>query len=358
VQNGSYVDPEVQEVDLRTGKLLFTWDMAQHVPLSAGVIPPPTTAGPVWDAYHINALDVSPVGSQILVSARSTWTIYDVSTQSGQILWQLGGKQNQFTFPTSQLSDLTLNTGPSITLPGYPAGSFFQYQHNVRYLLDPNNTITGISLFDDGGENPGPESGPFGPGRGMNIRLDIDHLAAFVQSPAYYHSPDLFPSSQGDMQLLPNGNELIGWGSEPHYSEYSPNGTQIYDVLMPGMHISYRAFRNTWVGLPSTRPAVAVRRVNGQRAVYASWNGSTETVQWRLLAGPTPDSLSPVSTTPRTGFETAITTSAAGPFYQVQALGADDRVLRTSRIVGSRPHNPNPPPLPPIRHCHGSEVAS
>jgi hypothetical protein len=69
--------------------------------------------------------------------------------------------------------------------------------------------------------------------------------------------------------------------------------------------------------------------------VYASWNGSTETVAWQLLAGPTKKSLSPVSTTARTGFETAITTSAPGPFYEVKALAADGKVLNTSAVIHS-----------------------
>ncbi len=333
LRDGSYVDPEVQEIDLRTGRLIFTWNMAQHVPLSDSLVPPPTTAGEVWDAYHMNAVDVMPNGSQLLVSSRSTWTVYDISACTGRILWEIGGKQNQFTFPTAQLQDASLNTGPSITLPGYPAGSFFQYQHDVRYILGPNNTVIGISLFDDGGEDSGQYSGPYGPARGMFISLDPSSLTASIQSPLYYHSPTLYSESQGDLQTLANGDEFIGWGSESYYSEYAPNGTQLYDVLMPGSDISYRAFSETWVGLPLTRPAAAVRVVDGAPVVYASWNGSTETVAWRLLAGSNPCDLKPVLTTARMGFETALTTTSDGPFYEVQALDAQGHVLQTSSVV-------------------------
>ena len=72
---------------------------------------------------------------------------------------------------------------------------------------------------------------------------------------------------------------------------------------------------------------------SGQTTVYASWNGSTETSAWELLAGPKRTSLSPVSITPRTGFETAIATTAAGPFYEVRALDASGRVLKTSAVI-------------------------
>ncbi len=346
LKNGSYVDPEIQEIDLRTGKLIFTWDMHQHVPLSDSLVPPPTTAGQAWDVFHMNSLEVSPDGSQILVSARNTWTIYDIRhDQTGNILWELGGKENQFTFPTAQVNDSTLNTGPSVALPGHPPGSFFQYQHHARYVFDRNGMIAGISLFDDAGQASGPVSGPFGPGRGMVIDINLSNFTAMVQNPLYYHNPDLFPNSQGDVELLSNSDEFIGWGadvqssgtSNSYYSEYTSNARVLYDAVMPGQNVSYRAYRNIWVGLPLTRPAVAVRQVGGQRTVYASWNGSTETTSWQLLAGPSPNALKPVTTTPCTGFETAITTTNAGPFYQVQALGADGSVLSTSAVVSFPP---------------------
>ena len=98
--------------------MIFTWNMATHVPLSDSFVPAPTTPGQPWDVYHVNSIDVSPDGSQILISARNTWGIYDISHKTGQVLWQLGGKQNQFSLP----SDLI--TGPY--------DSAFQYQHDAR----------------------------------------------------------------------------------------------------------------------------------------------------------------------------------------------------------------------------------
>jgi len=134
------------------------------------------------------------------------------------------------------------------------------------------------------------------------------------------------------VEALPNDDEFIGWGAEHDYSEYTQNGAVLYDVVMPGGDISYRAYRNTWVGLPLTAPA-AVRLVNGSPVVYASWNGSTETVAWRLLAGPNPVALSPVSTTSRTGFETTLAAPTSSRFYQLQALDAQGQVLGTSHIL-------------------------
>jgi hypothetical protein len=325
VKRGVYVDCEVQEVNLRSGKLVFTWDMAKHIPLSDSLVPAPGSAGQVWDPYHMNSIDVSPDGSQLLVSSRNTWTVYDISHQTGQILWRIGGKENQFSLPSE------LITGPY--------GSAFQYQHDARYVPG------GISLFDDAGLGSAPTSGPYGAGRGMVLNLEVNTLTARLQSPLDYHDPVLRPSSQGDVQTVMNGDHFVGWGSDvqsdgssnSYYSEFTAGGTMIYDVLMPGENVSYRAFSDQWVGFPLTKPAAVVTQAGGQRTVYASWNGATEDAAWELLAGPNRSSLTPVSITSRTGFQTPIPMTVASRFYKVRALAADGAVLGSSAVIAARP---------------------
>ncbi len=321
-KKGTFFDPVVREVNLRTGKVIFTWDMAKHVPLSDSVVPVPTTPGKTWDAYHANSIDVSPDGSQVLVSARNTWGIYDISHTTGNLLWQLGGKQNQFSLPSS------LVTGPF--------GSAFQYQHDARFVPG------GISLFDDAGAGAPPFGGPYGASRGLILNLDPQNHAATLASPPDYHDPALFANSQGNLQDLPNGDALIGWGLEPlpggqigsYLTEYSPSGSVLSDYVLGGQQISYRAFTLPWVGLPLTKPsAAAASAANGQTTVYASWNGSTATQSWELLAGPSRKSLSEVSVTPRAGFETAIATTAAGPFFEVRAIDAGGNTLKASAVI-------------------------
>jgi Arylsulfotransferase (ASST) len=320
LKNGAYEDPVIQEVNLRNGQPIFSWNMAAHVPLSDSIVSAPTTPGQTWDPYHVNSIDVSPDGSQLLVSARNTWGIYDISRMTGQVLWQIGGKQNQFSLP----SDLI--TGPY--------NSAFQYQHDARFAPG------GISLFDNGGIGAPPDGGPYGPARGLILNVDLQNHTASLASPPYYHDPALYSNSQGNLQILGNGNVLIGWGSDSqagelssYYTEYSSSGSVLADFVLAGQDISYRAYSLPWVGLPLTRPAAAVTDANGQATVYASWNGSTQTVAWELLAGPTRASLSRVSISSRTSFETAIATTAAGPFYEVKALDAGGGVLNTSAVI-------------------------
>lgn len=313
-QDGAILDSEVQEVDLATGELVFSWDILDHVNPADSEVPASdaSSSGGVWDAYHMNSIDEGPNG-ELLISTRNMWAVYDIFRRNGRIRWQLGGKKSAFTF------------GPN--------ADFF-WQHDARFR--PGRRI---SMFDDGCCSQ-PDGTPEQESHGLILNLDFAHRRATVDQ-TYYHAPPLFSASQGNTQALPHGNQFIGWGQNSYYSEYAypgnsqNNGEQnlLYDAKMPGSDISYRAFRNRWVGKPYYPPSAAARARGGRSVVHASWNGSTETRGWQLLAGPHPRSLRVVGRAPRTGFETALATANPGPYFQVRALDAHGRVLGASRIV-------------------------
>jgi len=86
-----------------------------------------------------------------------------------------------------------------------------------------------------------------------------------------------------------------------------------------------------WVGLPLSRPAGAALQADDKTKVYASWNGATQVASWRVLAGDSASSLSVVARAARSGFETAIPVPQSYASFEVQALGADGRVIGVSR---------------------------
>ncbi|MEV7390641.1 arylsulfotransferase family protein [Streptomyces sp. NPDC091215] len=316
-KNGSIENSEIQEVDLATGRLLFSWNALDHLDPADSEEPVSSASSSdgVWDAFHINSVDEGPDG-RLLVSARNMWAVYDITRRSGSINYQLGGKKSDFTF------------GPDAD---------FYWQHDARYR--PGNRI---SMFDDGCCDL-PDGTPEQVSHGLILDLDLRGRKATVHR-TYYHRPPLESPTQGNTQALPNGNEFIGWGQSPYYSEYSgagntqgdPSRNLLYDAKLPGSNISYRAFRNEWTGAPYYPPSAAVRARAGAggNVVHASWNGSTRTRAWRVLAGSGPRSLSVVvAHAPRSGFETAVTTPAPGPYFQVKALDARGKVLGTSRVV-------------------------
>ncbi len=97
---------------------------------------------------------------------------------------------------------------------------------------------------------------------------------------------------------------------------------------------SYTVLKAPWSAAPAERPRIAVRAgAHGGIVAYASWNGATGVAQWRLLAGASQRSLSPVATVPRRAFETRIAIMAAPRYAAAQALGEQGQVLGTSAVT-------------------------
>lgn len=86
----------MQEIDITTGKVLFQWDSADHVPYSESEQPLPASTSTPWDWFHINAVHLDRDGN-LLIDSRDTWTAFKVNRRSGRIIWQLGGNASSFT---------------------------------------------------------------------------------------------------------------------------------------------------------------------------------------------------------------------------------------------------------------------
>ena len=253
------------------------------------------------DYFHINSIEVEPDGN-FLIDAKGTYAVYKVDRESGEVLWRLGGKRSDF-----EMGEGTRTVS----------------QHDARRQED--GTIT---IFDNGAP---PEV--HDQSRGIVVELDEEAMKATLVR-EYTHPEEPLATSQGNMQVLPNGNVFIGWGTEPFNSEYSKEGKLLFDLQFAGETQSYRAFRQVWSGRPAEDPAVAAERGKGDKVIiYASWNGSTETTTWRVLAGPNPEELEPVGSVPWEGFETAMAIRTDEPYVAVQAEDDSGHVLGTSEAI-------------------------
>jgi hypothetical protein len=252
--------------------------------------------GPQFDYFHINSIDIHPSGD-LLVSARNTWAVYRISRPSGKVVWRLGGKKSDFLLGK---------------------GARFSWQHDARAL-----GASGLTLFDNA---DAPQEEP--QTRGLVLSLDEKkRRAALVR--AYTHDPAVLAHMFGSVQAHGNGNVLVGWGASPLFTEYDSSGRVLFDATLPPGGQSYRALRFPWVGRPAEKPALAAK--DGR--LHASWNGSTESRSWRLLAGPSAGSLTAAGTFPRRGFETAIALPSRAKFAAVVALDAAGHPLATSDTI-------------------------
>ena len=300
--HGAVYEAVIQEIDVATGRLLFEWHSIDHVGVDESYEPLPIDAGNTYDYFHINSVDIEPNGN-FLVSARNTHSAYEIRRSDGAVLWRLGGKRSDFTF------------GPS-------AG--FKWQHDVRRL--PGGTVT---VFDNEGEHfrRGAQS------RAIVLRVDWKRRRVTLLH-SYRHHPPLLSTSEANVQSLPGGHMLVGWGSQRYVTEYAPDGKVLLDLRIGAYGVrSYRSYRFPWTGHPATRPAVAAVRGRTGTTVYASWNGATLVSAWRVYAGASEKRLHVVTQAPKNGFETAIRVDSRASVFRVAALDAHGRILRMSRSI-------------------------
>jgi hypothetical protein len=298
--DGVVLDGIVQEIDIQSGELLFEWHSLEHVGLEESLYEPPSDLEAAFDYFHINSIDVFDE-DHLLISARRTSAVYKVERKTGEVIWRLGGEQSDFEM-------------------GY--GTRTDWQHDARRHQD--GTIT---IFDNGGVQKDVQS------RGIVVEVDEDVMSATLVG-EYTHPNKILAATQGNLQVLPNGNVFVGWGSEPFYSEFGPDGKLLYDASFPSQVESYRAFRFPWKGQPEDRPAVVAEAGPDERVtIYVSWNGATEVDTWQVLSGGSPDKLEPAGSAPRKGFETAVTLYTSEPYLAVEAKDGSGTVLGTSEAV-------------------------
>lgn len=213
----------VQEIDIRTGRVLFQWNSADHVPYAQSEQPLPASASTPWDWFHLNAVKLDTDGN-LLLDARDTWTSYKVARHTGRILWQLGGKNSSFT----------LTAGPGQVLNS--AGTIFAWQHDPQPLGNGNYTFfdnesAGTANTGSGAVSELPYS------RVVTVHLnERTHEATLVRS--VDQLTKLSASSQGNAQTLRNGDLVVGWGSLPYVSEFSRSGALLFNAAFPrGEHL-------------------------------------------------------------------------------------------------------------------------
>lgn len=313
---GGLLDGVMQEVDVKTGLVMFEWDSVGHVPIDWTYSKPISSHGWPLDYFHINSISMDPSGDgNFIISSRNTWAGYEINHVTGKIMWVLGGKHSSFKM------------GP---------GAQTAFQHDIEWQKDGTLTI-----FDNGGS-------PQIHKESRALREKIDFKTKTVKVVKIFdHGPAVLAQSQGNVQVLSDGNTFVGWGQAPYFSEFGPKGELLFGAHLLGHEKadSYRAYRFPWHATPSEAPAVAVQSGGDGAAaasgsataldVYASWNGATDVASWRVLGGASESALAPIATARKTGFQSEIHVTTADKWIAAQALGPTGEVLSTSKAVES-----------------------
>jgi hypothetical protein len=200
----------------------------------------------------------------------------------------------------------------------------FYWQHDAEF--QPGGLI---SVFDNGSDPPKERQS-----RGLLLALDSSaHTVRLVRqftNPAH----TLLAESQGNMQSLPGGGWLLGYGRLPNFTEFDASGHVLFDATLGGNVQNFRTYLSPWSAHPANSPSLAVQSHGVDTlTVSASWNGATEVASWQALKGSSPTSLAPVASAPKRGFETSMSVLAPAGYIAVQALNGAGAVIGRSPTI-------------------------
>jgi hypothetical protein len=163
------------------------------------------------DYVHGNSIGIDK-DNNIIISSRHMDEITKINSETGEIIWRMGGKHNMFDFGTDTAK--------------------FSHQHDARRLANNH-----LMLYDNGNFHYPPRT------RVVEYEVDED-LFKLVKAWEYKRTPAVYAFAMGNAQRLPNGNTIIGWGSYTKTAtEVGPSGNLLYDISLPSNQWSYRVYR-------------------------------------------------------------------------------------------------------------------
>ena len=355
ITEGYLMNSYFQEIDLATDELLFEWSAADHMNITDAIWQPATmgegaTLQKGFDFAHLNSVEKDQHGNYLL-SMRHTSSVSYVSGVDGHVIWTLGGKSNDF-------KDLSEGSATD-----------FAFQHHARWV---NKELTKISIFDDRNSFE-IFNRVHNDTRGIIVEIDAD--ARTVRLDKVYHATHNITSVRmGGMQVLQDspepGNVILGYGNEPAWTEYAPNGTVLFDIALGPIRAgrasadNYRVLKVNWTGEPTWNPSIAAGpdahyHFNETRSTfevlrgdkfgnffrnttaYFSWNGATDIAYWLVLSSETSPNMTITSNfearIPKTGFEMHYKASYGTKYLRAMAVSASDVIIGASPVLELAP---------------------
>jgi hypothetical protein len=307
--NADVIGTVIQEVDSQDN-VVFEWNSFNYTDTLPITYTNRTLTASRIDYMHSNAISIDS-DNNILLSVRHMDKIIKINYETGNIMWQLGGEGNQFTMTT---------TPEIIDVPE------FYMQHDIRKLSNGD-----ITIFDNhNGHEPMVS-------RGLEYSLDeVNKIATLVWD--YHNSPDIYSGYMGDVQQLPNGNIIIGWGgvSSPNVTEIQPDGTKLFELGFDTPYVNYRSYRFLWNGYPTWLPTLVVTNSVGGLNLSFSWNGATDIAKYDIYGFDPGHAMELIDEEIKTGFETSdslVGIQAGYCYYQVMPIDLEGNPTKMSNIV-------------------------
>jgi outer membrane protein assembly factor BamB len=176
------------------GILEWEWNSADHFEVTDGAND--IAGGPLEvNLTHGNAVDFDADGN-LLASFRNLNEVTKIDAQTGDIIWRMGGKNNEFAFPAD------------------PKGAF-QRQHGLR-VVEPGV----IQLLDNS---------DFPPSRLLRYSVDESARTATLQW-QYIDGPEIQTLVGGNTQVYADGGALVSFGREGRVVEVDELGQKRWEL--------------------------------------------------------------------------------------------------------------------------------
>lgn len=254
----------------------------------------PNEADPTANSFrftHMNAIDIDDDG-HILLSSRHLSEVTKIHRQTGEILWRLGGANNEFKFVNDDLNG-------------------FNMQHDIRSLGNNHYTV-----FDNGNLHNPPQS------RAVEYVLDMEKKTAnLVWEFRGTADKNYYTHYMGNAQRLPNGNTLINWvyAQNPKAMEVTPTGDVVYEMNFVDGYDTYRSFRFPWDGVVE-EPLLFVEQENNSLVLLFNKFGDKSVAYYKIYGGTAPRPTTVVDTSRTTLKKLTGLTNEQRYYFRVTAV--------------------------------------
>jgi hypothetical protein len=259
------------------------------------------------DYVHMNSIAIDYDG-HIIISSRHLSEITKIDSQTGAIIWRLGGRHNQFSFAADE-------PGPS-------------YQHHARPVPGKANHYT---LFDNGNYHTPQYS------RAVEYKLDTLAMTATVVW-QYDHDKQRYTWWMGNAQRLANGNTLINWAdaSLPKVTEVDTSGNVVYEGDFTTAANCYRAFRFDFSS-PQAEPYLLAEAFPDHVSLIFNQFGHNDITDYIIFSASQGQALQAIDTVQSSKVALSDLQSGNAYDFAVRAVFADATVGALSNLVTITP---------------------
>jgi len=245
----------IQELDTNKN-VIFQWRSIDYIPITDSYR---DITQKKFGYIHVNSVEFDPTDGNIILSCRETSEVVKISRMTGEVIWRMGGKKNEFTFVNEHEEN---------------APRYFKLMHCVRRLANGN-----LTMFDNGADEAvGDQERAYS--RAVEYALDEKNKTASLVW-EYRNHPDIRTLTGGSVTRLSGGNTTINWGSAanagqaPAMTEVDPNGQLVYDISPAQKGVTGQFNRIAWPPASLSTTVTGYEILEGNKYIFDNDDATT-----------------------------------------------------------------------------------